>query len=410
MADYGVTPDGLKIKRLADVLADASAALALIQDPVTGERLQPDFSAADPAMQVVKIPLEAVGGLWALLHNVFSQFDPDAATGAALSGLVRLNGIERAEGKPSTVQLQLTGVAGTVIRKGQRVSDAQRQVVWLTQADVKLDTEGQGSVTALTEEKGAYTAMPGQLSVILTPVVGWNAVSNAAAAVPGAIEERDPLLRQRRDQSTMAPASSPVEAIYANLRNVPGVDFVRVLINNTLQVDERGIPPKAIAAVVVGGEDKDVARVLLERSPALSEWYGNALFVVTDNLGDTYPVQWVRPTEVPIHVEVDIQSLGDGQLTDDYGARIADAIVIYSRFGAPGLGIPAAAGYDQDGIVPGESVVAPRLYTPINSVAGHALRAIRIGTEPGVLSAADIPISWNAWASFEPSRIKVNLL
>ena len=77
-------------------------------------------------MQVVKIPLEAVGDLWALLHNVFSQFDPDAATGAALSGLVRLNGIERAEGKPSTVQLQLTGVAGTVIRKGQRVSDAQR--------------------------------------------------------------------------------------------------------------------------------------------------------------------------------------------------------------------------------------------------------------------------------------------
>ena len=36
MADYGVTPDGLKIKRLADVLADASAALALIQDPITG--------------------------------------------------------------------------------------------------------------------------------------------------------------------------------------------------------------------------------------------------------------------------------------------------------------------------------------------------------------------------------------
>ena len=410
MVDYGVTPDGLKIKRLADVLADASAVLALIQDPVTGERLQPDFSAADPAMQVVKIPLEAVGDLWALLHNVFSQFDPDAATGAALSGLVRLNGIERAEGKPSTVQLQLTGIAATVIRKGQRVSDAQRQIVWITQADVKLDVKGQGSVTALTEDKGAYTAMPGQLSVILTPVVGWNAVSNAAAAVPGAIEERDPVLRQRRDQSTMAPASSPVEAIYANLRNVPGVDFVRVLINNTLVTDSRGIPPKAIAAVVVGGEDKDVARVLLERSPALSEWYGNALFVVTDNLGDTYPVQWVRPTEVPIFVEIDIQSLGDGELTDDYGARIADAIVIYSRFGAPGLGIPVTAGYDQDGIVPGESVVAPRLYTPINSVPGHALRAIRIGTGSGVLSADDIPVSWNAWASFDPARIKVNLL
>ena len=410
MADYGVTPDGLKIKRLADVLADASAALALIQDPVTGERLQPDFSAADPAMQVVKIPLEAVGDLWALLHNVYSQFDPDAATGAALSGLVRLNGVERAEGKPSTVQLQLTGVAGTVIRKGQRVSDSQRQIIWLTESDATLNPEGEASVTALTEEKGAYTAMSGQLRVILTPVVGWNAVSNAAAAVPGAIEEPDGVLRQRRDQSTMAPASSPVETIYANLRNVTGVDFVRVLINNTLAVDSRGIPPKAIAAVVVGGEDKDVAKVLLERSPALTEWYGNALFVVTDNLGDTYPIQWVKPTEVPIFVEVDIQSLSDGQLTDDYAARIADAIVIYSRFGASGLGIPAAAGYDQDGIVPGESVVAPRLYTAINSVPGHALRGIRIGTQPNPATGSDIAINWDAWASFDPSRITVNLL
>lgn len=256
MADYGVTPDGLKIKRLADVLADASAALETIQDPITGERLQPDFSAADPAMQVVKIPLEAVGDLWALLHNVFSQFDPDAATGAALSGVVRLNGIERAGGKPSVAPLQLTGVAHTPIRKGQRISDDRRQVVWVTQADVTLDGTGQGSVSAYTEEKGAFTAAPGQLRVILTPVVGWNTVTNVAPAVPGTIEEPDAVLRQRRDQSTLAPASSPVEAIYANLRNVPGVDFVRVLVNNTLAVDGRGIPPKAIAAVVVGAPTK----------------------------------------------------------------------------------------------------------------------------------------------------------
>lgn len=153
-----------------------------------------------------------------------------------------------------------------------------------------------------------------------------------------------------------------------------------------------------------------MAKVLLERSPALTQWHGNALFVVTDNLGETYPVQWVKPNEVPIYVEIDIQSLGDGQLTDDYAARIADAVVIYARFGAPGLGIPPAAGYDHDGIVPGESVVAPRFYTPVNSVPGHAIRAIRIGTTAGPVTGADIPIPWDGWASFDPSRITVNLL
>ena len=410
MAEFGLTPQGLNIKRLADVLDDARGALEQIHDPITGERLQPDFTAADPAMQLVKIPLEAVGDLWALLHIVYSQFDPDAATGAALSGLVRLNGIERAEGQPSRVQLELHGVADTLIRKGQRVSNAKRLVVWVTQADATLNASGKASVTALTEEKGAFSAEPGELTVILTPVVGWSRVTNAQAALPGAIEEQDPLLRQRREYSTMAPASSPVEAIYANLRNVPGVDFVRVLVNNRLVTDSRGLPPKAIAAVVVGGADQDVARVLLERSPALSEWYGNALLMITDNLGDTYPVQWVRPLEVPIYVDIDIQNLEDGQLTDDFALRIADAVVRYARLGAPGLGITRAAGYDQDGIVPGEDVVASRLYTPINSVLGHAIRAVRLGTSANPTGRADIAIRWNEWASFDPARIRVNLL
>lgn len=410
VVEFGLTPQGLNIKRLADVLADAREALEQIRDPVTGERLQVDFTAADPAMQVVKIPLEAVGDLWALLHIVYSQFDPDAATGAALSGLVRLNGIERAEGQPSRVQLVLRGVADTVIRKGQRVSNTQRLVVWITQTDVTLNASGQASVTALTEENGMFTADSGELTVILTPVVGWTEVSNPGAAIPGAIEEQDPVLRQRREYSTMAPASSPVEAIYANLRNVPGVDFVRVLVNNRLRTDSRGLPPKAIAAVVVGGEDRDVAKVLLERSPALTEWFGNVLFVITDTLGDTYPVQWVRPVEVPIFLDIDIQRLGDGQLTDDYTSRIADAVVRYSRLGAAGLGIASAAGYDQDGIVPGENVVASRLYTPINSILGHAIRALRLGTAVNPTDSADITIRWNEWASFSPSRIKVNLL
>ena len=149
---------------------------------------------------------------------------------------------------------------------------------------------------------------------------------------------------------------------------------------------------------------------MLERSPALTQWHGNALFVVSDNLGDTSAVQWVRPTEVPIHVEVDIQSLGDGQLTDDYAARITEAIVLYARFGASGLGIAGAGGYDQDGIVPGENVVAPRLYTPINSVPGHALRALRIGTAALPVGAADIPIRWDEWASFDVQRIQIKLL
>ena len=66
----GVTDQGFEAKRLADVLSDASEQLRTIVDPVSGETLQPDFEADDPAMQVVQVPLEGTGLGWEAMQLV----------------------------------------------------------------------------------------------------------------------------------------------------------------------------------------------------------------------------------------------------------------------------------------------------------------------------------------------------
>src|SRR5690554_744172 len=118
----GVTPEGFEAKRLADVLAEAEQDLATIVDPDTGDRLQPDFGSQDPAMQVVKVPLEGVGGAWEAAQLVFTQFDPGSASKAALSKLVQLNGLNRLDASGSLAPLEYQASPGTLIPAGSMVS------------------------------------------------------------------------------------------------------------------------------------------------------------------------------------------------------------------------------------------------------------------------------------------------
>jgi hypothetical protein len=143
----GVTSTGFEAKRLADILTDAEADLALIVDPVSGSKLQTDFGSEDPAMQIVAVPLDAVGDAWEMAQVVFEQFDPNKASGASLATLVQLNGLSRQPATYSTALLTLAGTPGAYIAAGQLVSDTDNAVQWATEQDVTLDVGGAGLST-----------------------------------------------------------------------------------------------------------------------------------------------------------------------------------------------------------------------------------------------------------------------
>lgn len=401
----GVTETGFEAKRLSAVITDAEAALALIVDPVSGETLEPDFGSEDPAMQLVKVPLDAVGAAWEVAQVVFDQFDPTKATGAALSALVALNGLQRQPSTASTVTLTLTGTPGTYIPAGQLVSDQDNTVQWQTDDDVTLSGAGTGTTSATALTFGPIEAAAGVLDSIVTPLPGWANVTNATAASVGRYVETDTELRLRRSKSTMAPAASPVESVYANLANIAGVTYVRVYQNNTLTTDSRGIAPKSVAAVVVGGSDEDIAMELLARTGVSAGWFGTTTVTLYDVQNEPYAVRFSRPTPKPIYIEVTIQVTNASVFPGDGVQQIKDAIVAYAQGGAPALGVDD--GFSDVGFPPGAPVIVSRLYTPLNFVPGHRVVSLKVSATDPPLTATDVPMLWNEVGFFDAANIDV---
>lgn len=403
----GVSPQGWESKRLADVITDADQQLVTIDDPVTGEFLEGGLGSEDPAMEIVKVPLEGVGESWQAMQLVYQQFDPGSATGASLAKLVQVNGIEKLDSSPSIAPLTLGGAPGTVILAGQLVSDVNNVNQWATLATVTLDGMGAGSVQAACQNFGPVAALAGTLTNIVTPVPGWVSVTNPDDAILGRNVETDTELRIRRDRSTMAPAASPVESVYANLANVPGVTYARVRQNNTLTVDGNGIPGKSVAAVVVGGTDLDIAYVLLERTGIVAEWFGNTTVNLFDVQGETYAVSFTRPDPLPIYIELTIQVTNPSIFPVDGPQHIKDAILAYAIGGAPALGVDD--GFSETGFPPGSPVLWSRLFTPVNFVPGHRVISMFIGIAPSPTTTDDIAVPWNEYAQFLDANIDITV-
>lgn len=404
----GVTPLGFEAKRLADVVSDAESQLAVIIDPVTGSTLAPDLDSSDPAMQLVKVPLDGVAAGWEALQLVFEQFDPGKAQGASLESLVQLNGLVRQPATQSTATVTLTGTPGAAVPAGTVVSDVDSAHLWNTDVTVTIGGGGSVSVGVACQDFGAVVAGIGTITQIVTPVAGLSSVTNAAAANVGAEQESIAALRVRRDRSTLAPASGPIEAIYANLANVPGVTYARAYQNNTLTTDARGIGAKKVAAVVVGGDDDAIALTLLERTGVSADWHGSTAVTLRDAQDEPYVVKFTRPTALPVYLAVSIEVYNPAVFPADGVAQIKQAIIDYAMGGAPALGVED--GFGDSGFPPGSSVLRSRLFTPLNFVPGHRVATLTLGTAPAPAGTADITVAWNEFAEFDAARIAVTVL
>lgn len=404
----GVTENGFEAKRLADVLTDAADDLRTIVDPVSGETLQPNFEEEDPAMQVVQVPLEGVGLAWEAMQLAYQQFDPRAAVGPAQSALVLLNGITRLDAFNSTATEVLTGTPLQFIPAGQLVSDVNNTNQWATTSGVTLDSLGTASVTVQCTVSGPVAAAAGALNRIVTPFPGLASVTNPLAAQLGRDVETDTELRARQKLSTMAPAASPVESVYGNLANVAGVTYARVRQNNTLVVDSNGIPGKSVAAVVVGGADLDIAMALLARTGVTAAWFGSSALTLFDVQGEPYSVKWTRPTPLQIYIHLTIQIINPNLFPAGGIQEIRDNTRLYAKGGAPALGIDD--GFSETGFPPGAPVIWSRLFTPINSVPGHRVASLFIGTSPGPVTENDIAVPWNQVAEFDDANYVITVL
>ena len=253
----------------------------------------------------------------------YNSMAPDYAVGAGLSRLVKINAIQRQVPTNSTVALTLVGVAGTVISNG--IAADTNGNLWDLPASVTIPASGTITVTATCELQGNIAAATGTVNVPYTPQYGWQSVTNAAAATPGAPVESDATLRLRQQVSTALSSISPSEAILAAVANVTGVEQSAIYVNNTSSTDSNGVPAHSICVVAQGGSLSDVAQAINRKKAPGVPTYGTTSVTITDPAGMPVTINLYLLAEVPIYVALTIKALSG--YTSAIGTEIVNAVV-----------------------------------------------------------------------------------
>ena len=389
MSEYGISSTGFKRKRLDLLLQELNAEVKTI----FGDNF--NVSPESPDGQINGVISESNANLWELAEEAYNAFNPKAASGASLSNLVQLNKINRLIATRSRVELSLTGDSGTVIVAGSLVSTSDTGDTLSTNDSVTIDGAGNAVVQATALEFGPISMLAGTITQIDTPVSGWDTVTNNDNATVGTNEESDSDLRARRQRSVAIDAQSIIDAIRAGVESIDNVTQAVVLENDTNVEDSNGLPPKSFQVVVSGGTNADVADVIWLKKPAGILAFGDITVEIIDSQGIAHDISFSRPAPVVVYVEVTLTTFPEYPANGDN--LIKQAIVNYANGDL----------VDNRSFGLGDNVIYTRLYTPINSVAGHEIDDLQISIVSPADGVINIPISITQIADLQIANITV---
>ncbi len=398
MAEYGFSETGFVPKRAAQILYDMKIKLAQVQND-KGE--YPFLEATDDSLisQLAGILANELSVCWSALGDVYIQFDPLYNTGAGQSATVQLNGIYRKTGSAAKITVVCKGTPGTYIPAGSQICNQDQSIIFTIDNETPIGDTGSVTTTATSTELKKQIIKPNTINFILDSVSGWTGVQNTTQNDTGTDEETDEELRKRQQVSTQNTSYRQVGAIYAGIMQCEGVKFCRVYVNSTWNTDERGIPAKEISAVVLGGDDKDIAEAIFNRAPVTIEGYGNTTVYVKDLQNISHSIQFYRPTTKPVDIYVKIKMTDSNSFPSTFEEDIKNAIIDYIENGE---------GTTQ-GLVPGDDFYVSRFYTPINTIAGFEVKELKAKTADSAYTTESIPIAWNEIATVSSDNITVVL-
>ncbi|EAA6844708.1 baseplate J/gp47 family protein [Salmonella enterica] len=327
--------------------------------------------------------------------SVYNCFSPVTGYGAALTSNVKINGIARKGATNSTVDLLLTGTAGTAITNGT-VKDTNN-VIWRLPASVVIGVDGAVTVTAICSNSGAVAALAGTITTINTPTRGWTSVTNPAAATVGAPAETDAELRIRQGQSVAIPSITPFEGVDGAIANIAGVTRHKLYENDTGKTDGNGLPPHSISAIVDGGDVTEIARTIRGNKGQGVRTWGKTSVTVPDKYGNPHIISFSRPTDVPVYGKITLTVFAG--YTSQIGVQIQQAVADYINR-----------------LMIGDQVLLSRIYSPANLgvVSGgnaryYDIQELLIGKSPEAVAAANINIAYDESASCKPENIIITV-
>lgn len=239
-------------------------------------------------------------------------------------------------------------------------------------------------------EVGVINTPVNSVNTIVTPILGWDSVNNPIPATPGSLLETDEELRERFRASKYIRANNTRDSLYSGLLEIDGVQYVRVYTNDTDLVDAIGLPPHSFMALVLGGADTDIAKVVWNNTPLGIASHGGEEVVVVSSQNLEQVVKFSRPQYTPIYVEVSLQT---------YGAEFP--------VGGEEAIKQALVDYVNSNQTIGGRVIYSRLFDPVNSVPGHEIEYLKIGTDPLTLAETSISLAYDEIATLDLNNITI---
>lgn len=217
---------------------------------------------------------------------------------------------------------------------------------------------------------GPIIANVNSLTIIITPIAGWDSIDNEIVGFTGSDTETDPDLRLRREDSLQIIGAATVEAIRARL--IDEIDTVTnaIVFENETDSIVSSRPPHSIECLIVGNgtaqEDTEIANKIWEVKAGGIQTYGSESEIITDSQGFNHTIYFSRPTQQYGHISVVITTDPEATFPVDGNDQVQASLLSYcqSNFGL------------------GKDIIYQSLYNPIYDIQGIASVVLNIAVTP----------------------------
>lgn len=321
--------NGLQIKTLSELVSEKENALRKI----FGEEIL--LTSNTPDGQLINIDAQAGIDLRERIVDVYNSFDPDRCIGRLQDSRYKINNIYR-NGGTFTVQPIDIKISKTVSLEGldgnyndanataYGVKDSAGNVWYLIDSVTITDTEGINRLPFRAKEVGVVEPIVGEITEQIKPMNGVISVINSVAPTSiGIEEETDVSFQIRRNQSVAIRGQGNTDTILGQIRQLDGVSDARVYSYNWESypnVDENGLNPHFIWAIVEGGANEDIGEVLYTHSGGSGMRGEVSVDIFTQNQ-NYYKAKFDRPTAVPLHIKFSIQETESNTIFDYDGIK-----------------------------------------------------------------------------------------
>lgn len=326
---------------------------------------------------------QAVADNNAVLAN---QINPNVAGGVFLDAIMALTGSFRTPGTPSTVFCTITGIAGTSIPAGSQVSDADGNLYQITNTTVIPSGGTISGVPFQSVLTGAIPGVAGTLTVIVSNILGWETVTNPAAATAGSTTQSDAAARAFR-ANTLALQGSGIaqamtSAVYAVIGGGGGT--LSFLENATSAPASPGGFPMVANSIYMcvnpaGRTLTSIAQAMTNTKGggcAYNQGYGVPQGVPITNpySAQTIEVLFDTPNFVTISMIVNVTNFNNVQ---DVTSAVQNAILTYASGGIPNEpGFPVGASVSPFQIAGAINILVPGLFVSEVQVAVNSFTQI----------------------------------